>query len=854
METKLKSYTIVPDNLYVERKADQQLHGIIEAMQRPGYVLVSRQMGKTNLLLRAKRKWENARDIYVYIDMSNIDETEKECFQTLIDTAIDTHENVLGSLRERIQDLRRTNITKSAVQSHNEELRVLLSAVEGKLVFILDEIDSLTRTSFSDNIFSQIRSVYFSRINYPVLEKLTYVLSGVVEPTEIIKNPKISPFNIGEKILLDDFSQDEYQSFIRQAGLVHFGGEVLDRIFYWTGGNPRMTWDVCYELQCIDNITQGMVDTLVKKLYLTTFDKAPVDTIRSIVKEDRILRDAIIQLAYDKGNILSDKIKSKLYLSGIVNYYDNDIKIKNRIIKESLSLSWLQKIEEEEKGLLTYAIELHSKGHYQESVNKFEDYLKNNNFQEENAPFYYYYMGSCYYHLRDFERSLHYLTIKPIDPMESAVNYRSENFLAGADCLKIGRYQDALVYFENVMSVDSRDWHYYSAKLNSLSAKALLVKGETEQLEQVKNEYKNLLLLQDEQGIDKVKLYAAYQLASLYSAEQKEESSRLYDLALSYASETDKPRILSGKFYVASDKEKLLVLEALKDSIKNIDTLTETLEPDNALGFDEDVLIQSLYIIYAYAPDSWGDIKAKLQLLPYTYGDALYMVFQQGLIRTSESFGKGTSRLADELYNNINSIEYELSAEKKEAVYKFNAFLNYSERNAQEYLSYLKTTSGKVDPFGLLVIRNYTWALLERKAYRTIVNEVWWVPDRFAENLTEQEIVPKALLEYCLLMSYYLLSEGPRSLEMAELILSHIKDDIKQANDRNRDTLGQIKDAALRVQSVLMPREPIRSQVTHGRNERVKVCYVQSGREKYEKYKHVKDDIIKGVCIIVEDE
>lgn len=46
MATELKSYTIVPDSLYVERKADVQLHNIVEAMQRPGYVLVSRQMEK----------------------------------------------------------------------------------------------------------------------------------------------------------------------------------------------------------------------------------------------------------------------------------------------------------------------------------------------------------------------------------------------------------------------------------------------------------------------------------------------------------------------------------------------------------------------------------------------------------------------------------------------------------------------------------------------------------------------------------------------------------------------------------------------------------------------------------------
>ena len=140
MATELKSYTIVPDDLYVERKADMQLHNIVETMQRPGYVLVSRQMGKTNLLLKTKRKWENDRDLYVYIDMSNVDETEKECFQSLIDTAIDTHEEILGHVRGRIQELRRTNITKSPVQSHNEELRELLKATPRKLVFILDGV------------------------------------------------------------------------------------------------------------------------------------------------------------------------------------------------------------------------------------------------------------------------------------------------------------------------------------------------------------------------------------------------------------------------------------------------------------------------------------------------------------------------------------------------------------------------------------------------------------------------------------------------------------------------------------------------------------------------------------------
>ncbi len=56
MEKVLKKYTTIPEHLYVEREADFQLESIIKEMQSPGYVLVARQMGKTNLLFHAKRK------------------------------------------------------------------------------------------------------------------------------------------------------------------------------------------------------------------------------------------------------------------------------------------------------------------------------------------------------------------------------------------------------------------------------------------------------------------------------------------------------------------------------------------------------------------------------------------------------------------------------------------------------------------------------------------------------------------------------------------------------------------------------------------------------------------------------
>jgi len=58
-EKVLYSSAIIPDSLYVKRAADHKLKEIILRMSKPAYISVARQMGKTNLLIQAKRELEN---------------------------------------------------------------------------------------------------------------------------------------------------------------------------------------------------------------------------------------------------------------------------------------------------------------------------------------------------------------------------------------------------------------------------------------------------------------------------------------------------------------------------------------------------------------------------------------------------------------------------------------------------------------------------------------------------------------------------------------------------------------------------------------------------------------------------
>ena len=468
MEKLLKPYTIIPSELYVHRDADRQVRVIIEDMGRPGYVLVSRQMGKTNLLLNAIKELKTQSDIFVYVDLSNYFKSAKECFENIVDTAIETNFHKLSTIENEILEKRKIMGDIPAHKQHSLELRTILRTIPGKLVIILDEIDALTKTDYSDQIFSQIRSVYFSRINFPEFSRLTYLLSGVMEPKEIIKDPKISPFNIGQKIFLNDFSFEEFKLFLSKANL-KITKEILERIFYWANGNPRMTWDICSEVENMNNkkITTIDIDNLIKDMYLSVFDKPPIDNIRELVKEDKELRNSIIEIEFLKGNAISDTIKSKLYLSGIINYESDNIKIKNNIIKNALNYDWIRTLEEKDKGLFQFGLEQHAKKRYSEALRLFENYLLVNSLKDKEKSLGYFYAASSASSLRDYKKSISYLDNVKVDERDSL--YYPTLLLKSSSYYFNDQVQKSLEFLKIIIHSNKKDEIYFQAKTNYAS-------------------------------------------------------------------------------------------------------------------------------------------------------------------------------------------------------------------------------------------------------------------------------------------------------------------------------------------------------------------------------------------------
>lgn len=858
----LKPYTIIPPELYIDRDADRQVDNIIRDMGRPGYVLVSRQMGKTNLLLNAKRRLESEDIVFGYIDLSNPFENVRGCFENIIDTILDTNENLLLDIQETIKNNRKLQIDIPPFKQHINELRLILKHIKGKLIIILDEIDALTKKNYSDQIFAQIRSVYFSRANYKELENLTYILSGVVEPNEIIKDPKISPFNIGEKIFLNDFSKDEFELFIAKSKL-QLSQTNIDRVFYWTNGNPRITWDVCAEIEnkfADKEISQNGIDSLIKEMYLTAFDRPPIDNIRELVKSDRELRNAIIEIAYKKGNEVSDKIKSKLYLSGITNFNgNNDVHIKNEVIKQSLSLEWIKQIEEEDKGLITLALEFYDKEDFSESLSYFNKFLENNSFEPRVESLYYYFMGSAAYHLSDFQKSLEYVDSTKFNK-EDSYYYIVLN-LKGLANFYAGNTDESFSFLQSVIDAKQGDEIYIRALLNYGSI-AIKLNHEKYRDKAVKifNDVTNEVGFDrnklEEDFISEVKAISFYNLAQINNEDHNTNLAiEYYESSLELSRIDMRPIVLIGLYNSISENQRKegvftqLITEIVENELHPIQY-----DPEKQMIFNIEHLKEILTISFLYSYPNFEKLKPWLHFLgEKPFANYIYDLFLHS-ISYETNWDIGLS-LLNKIYENFDTEDYQVNDEVRyDTLRRLVLFDDKNTKRAEEYiLLFQKNRVRSVDYIDFSIFAHFIYNLLNKKRYQEALHYINVI------NLAKQEVAENLWINYLVIYNqelnvYYYLNRFDKTRIKAQEILDLCNNE--KLKNQKSNLLGDTgletikKNAELILYPKIRENKPVVVGKTYGRNEVVRVKY-KDGRIVETKFKRIEEDITNGECAII---
>ncbi len=135
------------------------------------------------------------------------------------------------------------------------------------MVFV-DEIDSTIGLPFAADFFAAVRACYNARAEDETFERLSFVLLGVATPDQLIDDPERTPFNVGQRVELTDFTHEEARRLAAGLDGHGHGEETLGRILHWTGGQPYLTQVLCQLMAETGGEGESAVDRAVAEHFL----------------------------------------------------------------------------------------------------------------------------------------------------------------------------------------------------------------------------------------------------------------------------------------------------------------------------------------------------------------------------------------------------------------------------------------------------------------------------------------------------------------------------------------------------------------------------------------------------------
>ena len=338
---------------YLARAADEELlHNILAGHYV--HVLAPVRSGKTSLLANVASELEEKDCLVAVLDLAQIGARGGAA-----DAGRWYYTIAYRLLRQlRIKFDLQTWWHDRSILSNRQRLfefyvEVILRKSSKQVVIFIDEAQSLFALPFAAQFLASVRAAFDARFTDPEFARLSFVLLGEGDPELFATDSESSPFTISNRVVLEDFQREDIGDYGKHLGLVETAAQqALDRIYYWTGGQPHLLQKLS-RLVCRENLTTDIeadIDRIVKT-HLTgrvALHSEPhlLSIERGLIhpkKESEALLNLYGQIA--KGIVIVFDHESiaqrRLLSSGLIDVsVSGELRPRNRIYREVFTAKW----------------------------------------------------------------------------------------------------------------------------------------------------------------------------------------------------------------------------------------------------------------------------------------------------------------------------------------------------------------------------------------------------------------------------------------------------------------------------------------------------------------------------------
>ena len=341
---------------YVRRQADDELYQELIKGEFC-YVLTSRQMGKSSLMVRIASRLRQENHTVVVLDLTayGLNLSAEQWYH-----GIHHRIGVQLDMEDEFEEFWRCNTEFGPLHRLMESLaQIVLSRKDAdaysdrNVVLFIDEIDIVQSLSFStDEFFAAIRECFNRRSENPDFRRLTFCLLGVASPDDLIKSSRMTPFNIGHRIELEDFTLQEAASLVKGLDRDENASQgLLERVLYWTGGHPYLTQRLCRAIaEDRSLLTPADVDRTCDELFLSDRARDRDDNllfVRQWLLSSDVDRTGLLDLyrrvlqKKDVKDNETDPFVTVLRLSGIARRSGGFLRVRNRVYSQVFNRRWI---------------------------------------------------------------------------------------------------------------------------------------------------------------------------------------------------------------------------------------------------------------------------------------------------------------------------------------------------------------------------------------------------------------------------------------------------------------------------------------------------------------------------------